>query len=588
MVLANVITCTLACTLAVVGSHVDETFCTAATTADDSILRGAQSLLQARYGVASPGKRWLQTLARRWEFRESPKCRDWLRESRQTMASALIGVSEEPLNQEGFSRVQETCCNFQMEKFMRRLVDDLALEVCDDGSLTGFIPWYTCEKSGAGRFPSFDALQVDLLSGRQSSDVEACGWLAPVGGCKPLTDKCRGKGDFDPDFDPGPCKMEGGTAAPPNPGPEPTPAPLAPEPEGDDDSVTQPPPETTTLETTTTMAGVTCCMNEMGSVFEEPEERGEGPPSNAVSMVMPIDCSIRTLPIQVMPYNGGYAARELSIATGGYSELFAVPFYRTFPKYTKLNGCGIHPDDWIAYCIMELDSAWYIVRMDSDMVEFVAKLKSDIKGEYGAAAFGPSGTFYYITSQAPYTVYTLRGIADMQGTSDQAAATLADVSAVSGSEFSDWGDVADVVAISADLDASGSEAEYLITFIGNKVHVVKADGDAAKYKAWTIPASSNYYNGWGGAWQYNGKAFFANNDGVGVYEIPVGSINLESKQKVTVKRVGESNPALRNDGMNCMDSPVPWSTHCKESYHQVFADDEGECPWGSLPLAGDL
>lgn len=284
-----------------------------------------------------------------------------------------------------------------------------------------------------------------------------------------------------------------------------------------------------------------------------------------------------------MSYKGGYAVRELSIDTGGYAELFAIPFYRTFPEYDKLDSCGIHPDDWIIYCIMRVDGTWYIVRTDRDMVEFVAKLKkqSDINGQYSAATFGPSGTFYYM-HMGPATVYTIRDVVDMKGYSDQNAGGLADLSTASGSTYASWGHIDDIVAVAADIDGSGEEVEYLISYIGDKLVVVKATGAETDYKGWIVPASGTYAGGWGAGWTYNGEVFFANNDGLGVYTIPLGQIDLESNTKVTVKHVGPSNPTANNDALNCIDSPVPWLTKCKTSYHEVFADDRGECPWGAV------
>lgn len=327
----------------------------------------------------------------------------------------------------------------------------------------------------------------------------------------------------------------------------------------------------------------TCCSCENGYTFKTDND---GQPLNTnISKVLPIDCDTRTLPIQVLEYEQGYAARELSITTGGYSELFLIPFSRTAPPYKSLSACGISPEDWITYCIMLVDATYYVVRIDKEKVEFVAKLKSDVPGTYSAAAFGPSGAFYYTNSQSPVTVYTQKGLQLMQGYPTQNDAGLADLTQAQGSSYTGWNHVADVVAISADLDRTGSAVEYVVAFTGENVYVVKAVGAETQYNSWSLLATSGYHDGWGAGWSFNGTIQFANNKGLGVYEIPLSALDLNAGLPVEVKRVSNSEKNYKNNGMNCINVISPWLTPClQQGYREVPATKYGMCPDGAKPI----
>lgn len=289
--------------------------------------------------------------------------------------------------------------------------------------------------------------------------------------------------------------------------------------------------------------------------------------------------------MQVVAYATGYSVRELSIETGGYSELFVVPFSKTNPPYSKLNACGINPDDSIIYCIMKVDGTSFIIRMDSAKVEFVAKLNVT-DGLYAGATFGQSGNFYYLTSSSPHTLYTAQGLARAQGFDNQGAGGLTDLSSAPGSVYTGYGAWTDAVAITADLDKSGSDAEYVLTFTGSKLQVIKASGNEAQYDSWVLPASSQYKEGWGAGWSYNGSVYFANNDGLGVYEIPLAAIDLGTKANIDVKHVAASDKLTKNDGMNCMRAPNPWTSSCRTlgNYHEVPTTKYGTCPKNSEDL----
>jgi len=102
-------------------------------------------------------------------------------------SSKGIGATA-PLTEAGYQEVAATCCNLDMAAFTLRLVEDLSLEVCDQGGLSGLVIWYTC-----GNASSLDALKSNLLA---SQPPVKCAFVAPAGACPTKDPSC--KGVFDP------------------------------------------------------------------------------------------------------------------------------------------------------------------------------------------------------------------------------------------------------------------------------------------------------------------------------------------------------------------------------------------------------
>jgi len=65
-----------------------------------------------------------------------------------------------------------------MELFVRRMIQDMGLELCSEGGLMGLLPWFTCEKG----IQSYDKL-VDNI--RRSTPPEKCAFVAFPGQCPP-------------------------------------------------------------------------------------------------------------------------------------------------------------------------------------------------------------------------------------------------------------------------------------------------------------------------------------------------------------------------------------------------------------------
>lgn len=91
-----------------------------------------------------------------------------------------------PLNDEGFQAVANSCCYDDMKDFIRRAAGDLKLQVCDEGGLSGFAPFFSC--------PSKPTTFTDLQSSLEHATAvsgEKCHWLGAVGDlCTPPDPSC--------------------------------------------------------------------------------------------------------------------------------------------------------------------------------------------------------------------------------------------------------------------------------------------------------------------------------------------------------------------------------------------------------------
>merc|ERR1740121_659352 len=139
-----------------------------------------------------------------YEVRSSPKNKkrsyvEWLESSasRAHQPRVKMGLLEQdpavgtvqPLTEEGYQVVAKTCCKYEMEEYMRRVIFKLGLELCQEGGLMGLVPYFTCDKG----IQSYDALTSNILA---SQPPAKCAFVAPPGNC-PLYDDCERHPDPD-------------------------------------------------------------------------------------------------------------------------------------------------------------------------------------------------------------------------------------------------------------------------------------------------------------------------------------------------------------------------------------------------------
>lgn len=154
--------------------------------------------------------------------------------SEHQISTAAIGQTA-PLDEKGYAAVQAACCFDEMFVFIKRLVQTLGFEVCEEGWLSGVTIFFDCPDDGN----SYVGLVETLRDGTKGP----CAGLAEPGRCKPYSPHCP---DF-PNAKPPPCKSDQATDAPPvktTPAPEATQAPTDPTTAPPTDPVSPAPPVT--------------------------------------------------------------------------------------------------------------------------------------------------------------------------------------------------------------------------------------------------------------------------------------------------------------------------------------------------------
>jgi len=318
---------------------------------------------------------------------------------------------------------------------------------------------------------------------------------------------------------------------------------------------------------------------------------------SAASAITQFDCSVHSLPIQVLLSKSGnkYDVSELTIETGIYAKIYDIPLTRTSPAMEKeLNSAAISPMDSKAYATIFIKGAGYfLIRHDPVSVEFVAKLPAPRRFNknadgYNTAAFSESGDYYLVTKGPKQHMIVINSIHTYTGYGSQSAKGLPNLKnslSTGAVDLGSTGWIADMAVTPMDLDGSGQVVDY--AFMLDKkstMYIVKVAPDAKtmwKLKAAGDGLLSASQNGFGAAWNYQQRLFFASNFGGGVYEVDKKSINL-SALTLTMKWVGKSEPTTNNDGMNCVKSEAPWpeSGDCEEGFVEVD-EVNGACPAGS-------
>jgi hypothetical protein len=504
-----------------------------------------------------------------------------------------------PLDETGFISVRAECCTPEMAEFIRRLLLSKGLGVCGTGGLFGTALWYDCTDDD----PKYDFASLNsMLSDPNSKAAKGdCPWVGqPPNGCPSKKSSC-------PTFPSAtypPCKVT--TTTPPLGTQPPTGSPTTPT------TTTAAPAATTPTTPSTTVADVTCCKPEpeallLGSASSVAHARGLVPTSSAVSSVTPFDCATYPAPIQVLKKNADsfYQVSQLDIATGEYTQIYQIPLTRNgITMNEELNSAGINPIDQMAYATTLIDGEYYVLRHDKDKLEFVARLPPPAEYHsqnvgYNSATFSLSEKYYLLTKGKAQSIIVIENLHTLQGHSIPSDVTLTyDKNSLPGKELlpgeqlsddTHW--IADTACISENYDGLG-QAEYCFMLDKtNTMYLVKVpNGLVASAVIWQLQATGDEgsglkvakADGYGAAWSYKDRVFFASNVGRGVYEVDQKSIDLQAKT-IKMKYVGKSSATTKNDGMNCLDVDSPWPDQgdCPDGNVQVQPVG-GQCPAGSV------
>jgi len=88
------------------------------------------------------------------------------------------------LDENGYIIIEGQCCNWEMQEFIRRVINHNGLKICDESALRGFVPWYSCTYGPR----SLAVMEAELLDVMDSD----CPWVVRVQDtCHPLPDTCH-------------------------------------------------------------------------------------------------------------------------------------------------------------------------------------------------------------------------------------------------------------------------------------------------------------------------------------------------------------------------------------------------------------
>jgi len=91
-------------------------------------------------------------------------------------------ASNVALSESGYKTIASMCCSYEMEEFIRRVVGNENMKVCDEGGLQGMVPWHACEAK-----QNFTVLMQEI----NEASTGLCPFVASKGEeCKKVTKSC--------------------------------------------------------------------------------------------------------------------------------------------------------------------------------------------------------------------------------------------------------------------------------------------------------------------------------------------------------------------------------------------------------------
>jgi len=284
--------------------------------------------------------------------------------------------------------------------------------------------------------------------------------------------------------------------------------------------------------------------------------------------VKPFDCSVYPGPIQALIHDEGYDVKFLDLKSGNYTLIYTILQNRTSVPFKFLNAFSISPEDYVVYASLIMDDwddtqyptppPFYIVRLDSEKIEFVAKVQAPY-GSPIAGSFDKEGNYYIVSNPS---LLKFPAIGDMPGFVDHNDSSLPyygpDSEVISIQNMSGTKQIADIVAVTANFDGKGN-ASWVLS-VNAYMQLITMKPDAGEYyildtnDVLQTPMRQNF----GAGWNFMGEVFFASNDGAGVFQVPLGDIQVPSGSAVTIEKVGDSAPIYNNDGMNCIRTYSPF------------------------------
>jgi len=96
---------------------------------------------------------------------------------------SAIADGDAPLTEDGFRQTAAYCCELAMDVFVRRLIEDVGMTVCNEGGVNGFIPFLSCNEDY-----SFDDVSSELME----TSASECAWVRyEEDGCQSWPESCN-------------------------------------------------------------------------------------------------------------------------------------------------------------------------------------------------------------------------------------------------------------------------------------------------------------------------------------------------------------------------------------------------------------
>jgi hypothetical protein len=75
------------------------------------------------------------------------------------------------------------------------------------------------------------------------------------------------------------------------------------------------------------------------------------------------------------------------------------------------------------------------------------------------------------------------------------------------------------------------------------------------------PFDPTKIDAWGAAWNFRNEIFFSHNGGQGVWQLNMNEFDVSDPTvNISVQHTGSSVPTFTNDGLNCMEASIPFTT----------------------------
>ena len=305
--------------------------------------------------------------------------------------------------------------------------------------------------------------------------------------------------------------------------------------------------------------------------------------TDCLSPVGPFDCASYLAPLQVVLADSGigYELNTLNLATGSLQDIYTIPFNRTSPSYSEINGIGLNPIDETVYGFVRIKednvSSSYMIRFDSQQIEYLAQ----VTNFPNSATFDDQGNFLWMIEGSLYKAENAKDIKGYVDHQDLRVPDLRNDPPVydARDEGDVYGHAVDIAHVQADIGLGVTD--YIVGMVYGADQVVLIGYEGADLDRRLLDSVDNTGSkanlpggGYGSAWSIGGQVFVASNSGE-VFQIALDDAEVNPypfNGSVEIRRVGSSAVSAHNDGTNCPGVPVCFPEIFGNVYGYVWID----------------